>query len=303
MTKTAIEAARHIQQWGRHDEGESPRAASDRRGEVQSRSRPAIRDILRHRFIQFSMTAIQDFSMQLRTNRACTPMPQPVDPEVFRRALEILDISALITPLTSVPASLAVPPPDLARHAQPEPEVEPEVVPEVVPVVDPVVDPVVELEVEHIMEPTVSMESHHPSTEVHGVVGESIMVVERYVAPHRDDGRAPSEQPPSQGEQPDRRERHMTHSTSASDLCTTPSTAGGGRPPTHPSKSSGKAGASGSMTSGGRTAGVTTGAASGGSTSQTSIPVTTLAPIPSIPAAPATVGRGSIGRGSRGGPS
>ncbi|KAL3685985.1 hypothetical protein R1sor_004007 [Riccia sorocarpa] len=183
MTKTAVEAARHIQQWGRHDEGESSRVASDRRGEVQSKSRPAIRDILRHRFIQFSMTAIQDFSTKFRTNLARTPMPQPVDPKVFRRALETLDISALFTPPTSVPASLAVPPPDLARHAQPEPEVEPEVDPEV----DPVVDPVVELEVEHIMEPTVSVESHHPSTEVHGVVGESIMVVERYVGPHRDD--------------------------------------------------------------------------------------------------------------------
>ncbi|KAL3685581.1 hypothetical protein R1sor_003603 [Riccia sorocarpa] len=179
MTKTAVEAARHIQQWGRHDEGESSRAASDRRGEVQSRSRPAIRDILRHRFIQFSKTAIQDFSTQLRTNRARTPMPQPVDPEVFHRALETLDISALFTPPTSVPASLLVPPPDLARHAQPEPEIEPEV--------ELVVDPVVEPEVEHIMEPTASVESHHPSTEVHGVVGESIVVVERYVAPHRDD--------------------------------------------------------------------------------------------------------------------
>ncbi|KAL3677588.1 hypothetical protein R1sor_027536 [Riccia sorocarpa] len=145
---------------------------------------------------RFSMTAIQDFSTQLRTNRARTPMPQPVDPEVFRRALETLDILALFTPPTSVPASLAVPPPDLARHAQPEPEVEPEVDPvvdpEVDPVVDPevdpVVDPVVEPDVEHIMEPTISVESHHPSTEVHGVVGESIMVVERYVAPHWDDG-------------------------------------------------------------------------------------------------------------------
>ncbi|KAL3682317.1 hypothetical protein R1sor_000339 [Riccia sorocarpa] len=179
MTKTAIEAARHIQQWGRHDEGESSRAASDRRGEVQSRSRPAIRDILRHRFIQFSMTAIQDFSTKLRTSRARTPMPQPVDPEVFRRALETLDISALFTPPTSVPASLAVPPSDLARHAPPEPEVERQV--------DPMVDPVVALVVEPEVEPTVNVESHHPSTEVHGVVGESIMVVERYVAPHRDD--------------------------------------------------------------------------------------------------------------------
>ncbi|KAL3696627.1 hypothetical protein R1sor_010703 [Riccia sorocarpa] len=89
-------------------------------------------------------------------------MTQPVDPEVFRRALETLDISALFTPPTSVPASLSVPPPDLARHAQPEPEVEPEV--------EPVVDPVVEPEVEHIMEPTASVETHHPSTEVHGVL-------------------------------------------------------------------------------------------------------------------------------------
>ncbi|KAL3693546.1 hypothetical protein R1sor_007197 [Riccia sorocarpa] len=186
-TKTAIEAERHIQQWGRHDEGESSRAASGRRREVQSRSRPAVRDILRHNFIQFSLSAIQDFATQLRTNRARTPMPQPVDPEVFRRALETMDISSLFTPRTSVPASSAVPPSDLARHAQPEPEVEPEVDPEVDPVVDPAVDLVVEPEVEHIMEPTASVESHHPSTEVHGIVGESIVVVEGYVAPHRDD--------------------------------------------------------------------------------------------------------------------
>ncbi|KAL3687658.1 hypothetical protein R1sor_013967 [Riccia sorocarpa] len=117
-TKTAIEAERHIQQWGRHDEGESSRAASG----------------------------------------------------------QTMDISALFTPRTSVPASSTMPPPDLARHAQSEPKVEP------------VVDPMVEPEVEHIMEPTASVESHHPSTEVHGIVGESIVVIERYVAPHRDDG-------------------------------------------------------------------------------------------------------------------
>ncbi|KAL3695475.1 hypothetical protein R1sor_009551 [Riccia sorocarpa] len=120
----------------------------------------------------------------------------------------------------------------------------------------------------------------------------------------RDLGRAPSGQPPSQGGQPDRQERHRTHSTSASDLRTTPSTAGGGRPPPHPRKSSGTgAAASGSMSSGGRTPRVTTGAASRGSTPQMSIPVTTSAPTPSISAAPATVVRGSSGRGSRGGPS
>ncbi|KAL3682316.1 hypothetical protein R1sor_000338 [Riccia sorocarpa] len=120
----------------------------------------------------------------------------------------------------------------------------------------------------------------------------------------RDPGRAPSGLHPSQGGQPDRRERDRTHSSSASDLRTTPSTAGGGRPPPHPRKSSGSgAGASGSMSSGGRTPGVTTGAASRGSTPQTSIPVTTSAPTPSIPAAPATIVRGSIERGSRGGPS
>ncbi|KAL3676822.1 hypothetical protein R1sor_026770 [Riccia sorocarpa] len=120
----------------------------------------------------------------------------------------------------------------------------------------------------------------------------------------RDPGRAPSGQPPLQGGKPDRRERHMTHSTSASDLRTTPSTAGGGPPPTHPRKSSGSgAGASGSMSSGGRTPGVTTGAASRGSTSQTSIPVTTSAPTPSIPAAPATVVRGSRWGPSGDGPS
>ncbi|KAL3679907.1 hypothetical protein R1sor_022863 [Riccia sorocarpa] len=195
-SKTAIEAKRHIQQWGRHDEGESSRAASGRRREVQSKSRPAVRDILRHSFIQFSLSVIQDFATQLRTNRARTPMPQPVDPEMFRRALETMDISALFTPRTSVPASSAVPPSDLARHAQPEPEVEPEVDPEVDPVVDPAVDPVVEPEVEHIMEPTASVQSHHPSTEVHGVVGESIVVVDGYVAPHRDDDTSGISPPP-----------------------------------------------------------------------------------------------------------
>ncbi|KAL3686605.1 hypothetical protein R1sor_009179 [Riccia sorocarpa] len=106
------------------------------------------------------------------------------------------------------------------------------------------------------------------------------------------------------GGQPDRRERHKTHSTSASDLRTTPSTAGGGRPAAHPRKSSGSgAGASGSMSSGGRTPGVTTGVASRGSTPQTSIPVTTSAPTPSIPTAPATVGRGSQWGPSGEGPS
>ncbi|KAL3676364.1 hypothetical protein R1sor_026312 [Riccia sorocarpa] len=125
-TKTAIEAERHIQQWGRHDEGESSQAASSRRREVQSRSRPAVRDILRHSFIQFSLSAIHDFATQLRTNRA-----------------------------------------------------------------------LVEPDVEHIMEPTANVESHHPFTdqEVHGVEGKSIMVVERYVAPYRDD--APKETKPS----------------------------------------------------------------------------------------------------------
>ncbi|KAL3683837.1 hypothetical protein R1sor_001859 [Riccia sorocarpa] len=92
----------------------------------------------------------------------------------------------------------------------------------------------------------------------------------------RDLGRAPSGLPPSQGGQPDRRERDKTHSTSASDLRTTPSTAGGGRPPPHPRKSSGSgAGASGSMST----------------------------PTPSIPAAPATVVRGSRRGPSGEGPS
>ncbi|KAL3702574.1 hypothetical protein R1sor_020596 [Riccia sorocarpa] len=206
-TKTAIEAEQHIQQWRRHDEGESSRAASGRRREVQSRSRLAVRDILRHRFIQFSLSAIQDFATQLRTNHARTPVPQPVDPEMFRRALETMDISALFTPRTSVPASSAVPPPDLARHAQPEPEVDPEV--------DPAVDPVVEPEVEHIMKPTASVESHHPSTEVHGVVGESIVVVEGYVAPHRDDdtsGCSRVSPPPMTPPHPQIFEEHVTSS-------------------------------------------------------------------------------------------
>ncbi|KAL3678427.1 hypothetical protein R1sor_021383 [Riccia sorocarpa] len=125
MTRTVIEAEQHIQQWGRHDEGESSRVASDRGREVHTRSRPVVRDILRRGFIQFSMSAIQDFTTLLRTNRARTPIPPPVDSEIFRRALETLDISALFTPPTSVPASSAVPPPDLGMDVQPEPEVEP----------------------------------------------------------------------------------------------------------------------------------------------------------------------------------
>ncbi|KAL3691578.1 hypothetical protein R1sor_005229 [Riccia sorocarpa] len=129
MTRTAIESERHIQQWGRHDEGESSRVASDRGREVHTRSRPVVRDILRRGFIQFSMSAIQDFTTLLRTNRARTPIPPPVDSEVFRRALETLDISALFTLPTSLPASLAVPPPDLGMDVQPEPEVEPEIQP------------------------------------------------------------------------------------------------------------------------------------------------------------------------------
>ncbi|KAL3686230.1 hypothetical protein R1sor_004252 [Riccia sorocarpa] len=133
MTRTAIEAERHIQQWGRHDEGESSRVASDRGREVHTRSRPVVRDILRRGSIQFSMSAIQDFTTLLRTNRARTSIPPPVDSEVFRRALETLDISALFTPPTSVPASSAVPPPDLGMDVQPEPEVEPEVEPEIQP--------------------------------------------------------------------------------------------------------------------------------------------------------------------------
>ncbi|KAL3688524.1 hypothetical protein R1sor_014833 [Riccia sorocarpa] len=131
MTRTAIEAERHIQQWGRHDEGESSRVASDRGLEVHTRSRPVIRDILRRGFIQFSMSAIQDFTTLLRTNRAHTPIPPPVDSEVFRRVLETLDISTLFTPPTSVPSSSVVPPPDLGMDVQPEPEVEPEVEPEI----------------------------------------------------------------------------------------------------------------------------------------------------------------------------
>ncbi|KAL3676541.1 hypothetical protein R1sor_026489 [Riccia sorocarpa] len=49
----------------------------------------------------------------------------------------------------------------------------------------------------------------------------------------RDPGRAPSGQPPSQGGQPDRKERHRTHRTGAGEVRTTPSTVGGGRPPTY----------------------------------------------------------------------
>ncbi|KAL3686449.1 hypothetical protein R1sor_009023 [Riccia sorocarpa] len=186
MTRTAIEAERHIQQWGRHDEGESSRVASDRGREVHTRSRPVIRDILRRGFIQLSMSAIQDFTTLLRTNRARTPIPPPVDSEVFRRALETLDISALFTPPTSVPASSAVPPPDLGMDVQPEPEVEPEIQP---PEVQPEVhdQPEVQPEIQHIVEPIASVESHHPSAEVHAVAGESILVVERYVAEDRDD--------------------------------------------------------------------------------------------------------------------
>ncbi|KAL3689259.1 hypothetical protein R1sor_015568 [Riccia sorocarpa] len=38
------------------------------------------------------------------------------------------------------------------------------------------------------MEPTASVKSHHPSADVHGVVGESIVVVDRNIAPHLDEG-------------------------------------------------------------------------------------------------------------------
>ncbi|KAL3677370.1 hypothetical protein R1sor_027318 [Riccia sorocarpa] len=186
MTRTTIEAERHIQQWGHHDEGESSRVASDRGREVHTRSRLVVRDILRRGFIQFSMSAIQDFTTLLRTNRARTPMPPPVDSEVFRRALETLDISALFTPPTSIPASSAVPPPDLGMDVQPEPKVEPEIQP---PEVQPEVhdQPEVQPEIQHTVEPIASVESHHPSAEVHAVAGESILVVERYVAEDQDD--------------------------------------------------------------------------------------------------------------------
>ncbi|KAL3688514.1 hypothetical protein R1sor_014823 [Riccia sorocarpa] len=132
------------------------------------------------------MSAIQDFTTLLRTNRARTPIPPPVDSEVYRRALETLDISALFTPPTSVPASSAVPPPDLGMDVQPEPEVEPEIQPEIQPLeVQPEVHD--QPEIQHTVEPIASVESHHPSAEVHAVAGESILVVERYVAEDRDD--------------------------------------------------------------------------------------------------------------------
>ncbi|KAL3675868.1 hypothetical protein R1sor_025816 [Riccia sorocarpa] len=77
------------------------------------------------------------------------------------------DGSSFYTP-TSVPASSAVPPPDLGMDVQPVPEIEP---PEVqLEVHD---QPEVQPEVQHIVEPIASVESHHPSTEVHGVAGES----------------------------------------------------------------------------------------------------------------------------------
>ncbi|KAL3688208.1 hypothetical protein R1sor_014517 [Riccia sorocarpa] len=107
------------------------------------------------------MSAIQDFTTLLCTNRARTPIPPPVDSEVFRQALETLDISVLFTPPTSVPASPAVPPPDLGMDLQPEPEVEPKIEPqEVQPEVHD------QPEVQHIVELTASVKSHHPSTEV-----------------------------------------------------------------------------------------------------------------------------------------
>ncbi|KAL3675023.1 hypothetical protein R1sor_024971 [Riccia sorocarpa] len=101
----------------------------------------------------------------------------------------------------------------------------------------------------------------------------------------RDPGRAPSGQPPSQRGQPDRQERHRTHRTGASEVRTTPSTIGGGRPPTHRGGSSG-----GGSSEGGRPR-VSSGAASGGS-GQTSIPVSVPASRPST-FAPATAERGS----------
>ncbi|KAL3691579.1 hypothetical protein R1sor_005230 [Riccia sorocarpa] len=101
----------------------------------------------------------------------------------------------------------------------------------------------------------------------------------------RDPGRAPSGQPPSQGGQPDRQERHRTHRTGAGEVRTTPSTVSGGRPPTYRGGSSG-----GGSSEGGRSR-VSSGAASRGS-GQTSIPVSVPASRPST-FAPATTGRGS----------
>ncbi|KAL3686450.1 hypothetical protein R1sor_009024 [Riccia sorocarpa] len=101
----------------------------------------------------------------------------------------------------------------------------------------------------------------------------------------RDPGRAPSGQPPSQGGQPDRQERHRTHRTGAGEVRTTPSTVGGGRPPTYCGGSSG-----GGSSDRGRPR-VSSGASSGGS-GQTSIPVSVPASRPST-FAPATAGRGS----------
>ncbi|KAL3680502.1 hypothetical protein R1sor_023458 [Riccia sorocarpa] len=101
----------------------------------------------------------------------------------------------------------------------------------------------------------------------------------------RDPGRAPSGQPPSQGGQLDRQERHRTHHTGAGEVRTTPSTVGGGRPPTY------RGGSSGGGSSEGERPRVSRGAASGGS-GQTSIPVSVPASRPST-FAPATAGRGS----------
>ncbi|KAL3677371.1 hypothetical protein R1sor_027319 [Riccia sorocarpa] len=101
----------------------------------------------------------------------------------------------------------------------------------------------------------------------------------------RDPGRARSGQPPSQGGQPDRQERHRTHRTGAGEVRTTPSTVGGCRPPTY------RVGSSGGGSSEDERPRVSSGAASGGS-GQTSIPVSVPASRPST-FAPATAGRGS----------
>ncbi|KAL3701018.1 hypothetical protein R1sor_019040 [Riccia sorocarpa] len=94
------------------------------------------------------------------------------------------------------------------------------------------------------------------------------------------------------GGQPGRQERHRTHRTGAGEVRTTPSTVGGGRPPTY------RGGSSGAWSSEGGRPRVSSGAASGGSgaasggSGQTSIPVSVPASRPST-FAPATTERGS----------
>ncbi|KAL3689490.1 hypothetical protein R1sor_015799 [Riccia sorocarpa] len=125
IMKTAAEQHRHILEWGRYDVGESSCAASSRRREVHTRSRRSFREMMRQRFFESSIAAVEEFGRSFRASQpACTPESPPMDDEMFRRALETLDISSLFAPVRSVPDPPPPPPSDSESDSQPMPEPE-----------------------------------------------------------------------------------------------------------------------------------------------------------------------------------